>query len=210
MSSLYTEPGADRFTRVRELLAGRVTVELMQPIQADPTSSGLVVESIAALVWWSVGSVALPAGVATLVLAAGIAAAVALVLVGRRRESYGAAPAGPVRRRLVRLTVLEVVLVVAAVLGVGALGYGELAAPVACAVVGAHYLQLAGILDRRGHLALGAALMVLGACGALLALRSAGTLYPQGLVGLGGGALIGLAVALRIGLHDALRARISR
>jgi hypothetical protein len=49
---------------------------------------------------------------------------------------------------------------------------------------------------------------VLGACGAVLALRSVGQLYPTGLVGLGAGALFLAAVAVEVGLHHELRTKI--
>ena len=49
--------------------------------------------------------------------------------------------------------------------------------------------------------------MVLGASGAVLALGSAGQLYPQGLVGLGAGAVLWLFGAQRTGLLAELRQR---
>ena len=55
--------------------------------------------------------------------------------------------------------------------------------------------------------AAGATLMVLGAAGAVLALGSAGQLYPTGLVGLGAGALLWLFGAHRTGLLAEVRAR---
>ena len=54
------------------------------------------------------------------------------------------------------------------------------------------------------------ALMVLGAAGAVLALDSAGALYPQGVVGLGAGAVLWLFGAQRTGLLAEVRERTGR
>ena len=66
----------------------------------------------------------------------------------------------------------------------GSFGLGELAVPLACAMIGVALIPLSTQLDERSLLATGGALMVLGAVGALLALDSVGSLYPQGVVGL--------------------------
>ena len=91
--------------------------------------------------------------------------------------------------------------------GLGFLGYAELTIPLAAVVVGVALLLLAPVLDDRTPVAAGATLMVLGAAGAVLALGSAGQLYPQGLVGLGAGALLWLFGAHRTGLLAEVRAR---
>ncbi len=65
--------------------------------------------------------------------------------------------------------------------------------------------MLSSQLDERSLLALGGALMVLGAAGALLALDSSGQLYPQGVVGLVAGGLFWLTSAHRTGLLADLR-----
>ena len=59
--------------------------------------------------------------------------------------------------------------------------------PLAAAVCGALLVPLASLLDRRGLLALGGGLMLLGAGGAVLALNSAGRTESQGLIGFAGG-----------------------
>lgn len=159
-------------------------------------------------VWWAVGSHAFPAGLGTLVLAFGLLVLAGLVSATRRRpEARRPVPQGA-GGQLRRLVVFGALLVVGAVVALGAVGYGELATPVACMIVGGCLVPAAALLDRRGCLPLGAAMMVLGACGALLALRSVGELYPRGLVGLGAGALLWAAVAIEVGLHLELRTKI--
>jgi hypothetical protein len=159
-------------------------------------------------VWWAVGSHAFPAGLGTLVLAFGLLVLAGLVSAVRRRPDARRPVPAEARGQLRRLVGFGAVLVVGAVLALGALRYGELATPVVCMIVGGCLVPAAALLDRRGCLPLGAALMVLGACGALLALRSVGELYPRGLVGLGAGALLWAAVAIELGLHLELRTKI--
>jgi hypothetical protein len=91
-----------------------------------------------------------------------------------------------------------------------ATGRAELTVPVTVAVGGALLLPLASLLDRRSLIALGAALMLLGAGGAVLALNSAGVTESQGLVGLVGGVLLWAAAAQQAGLTTQLRDRIRR
>jgi hypothetical protein len=160
---------------------------------------------------WAVGSLALPAGVGTLLLAAGLLLAGALVVAASRRVEP-VEPRAPLaeaaRRRVLRLVGLGIVASVLAEVACHASPYAELATPAVAMVCGALLVPLAGVLDRRGYLLLGAALMVLGALGAVLALRSAGGLYPSGLVGLGAGGLLWLAAALAARLHLGARTRI--
>lgn len=161
---------------------------------------GAAVGATAGALWWAVGTLALPVGVGTLVLAAGLLGAGWLVRAVGRRPDAIARLAVLGQRRLVGG--LALALLAGAVLGwvLGRFGYGELSAPVAAMVLGAYLVPMAGRLDVRGLVPLGSALMVLGAAGVLLALRSAGQLYPLGTVGLGAGALCWLAVAARAGL----------
>jgi uncharacterized membrane protein len=182
-------------------------VEDMRAPIRRPVLTPAAVGTVAGVLGWAVGSLAFPAGLGTLVLAAGLLAAAALYRAARWRASPRPVPAWA-RARLLRLAMLGAVLVVATSVGLGAAGYAELTVPVGCTVVGACLLPAAGLLDRRGCLPLGAALMLLGAAGALLALRSVGEMYPMGLVGLGAGALLWAAVAIEAGLHRELRTKI--
>jgi hypothetical protein len=145
---------------------------------------------------WAIGSLALPVGFGTLLLAAGLLLSARLIVAARREPRYREPLPVPVRSRVHRLVTVGVIAALAAVIACNATPYAELDTPVAAMVVGACLVPLAGLVDRRGYLVLGAALMVLGAAGAVLALRSAGGLYPQGVVGLGAGALLWLAVAV--------------
>ncbi|HTF54962.1 MAG TPA: hypothetical protein VK735_46600 [Pseudonocardia sp.] len=158
--------------------------------------------------WWAIGSLAFPSGIGTLVLAFGLLVAGGLYRAARRRPDARVPSPASARGRLRRLVLLGGLLVVAAVLALGGLGYSELTSPVACMIVGGCLVPAAALLDRSGCVPLGAALMVLGACGALLALRSVGELYPMGLVGLGAGALLWAAAAVEVGLHLELRTKI--
>jgi hypothetical protein len=160
---------------------------------------------------WLVGSAALSAGFATVVLAVGIAVTVWLVI----RTSRAAGVRGPRldrdgRRRVVSIVVVGIVLIAVGTTLLRATDRGELAVPLGVAVCGALLLPLASVLDRRGLLVVGAALMVLGAAGALVALNSVGRAEPQGLVGLGGGVLLWIAAAQGAGLTGELRTRIRR
>ena len=160
---------------------------------------------------WLVGSAALPGGVATVVLAAGIAVTVWLVVqAGRVAGGRGPRLDRDGRRRVVSLVVVGVALVAIGTTLLNVTGRGELAVPLAVAVCGALLLPLASVLDRRGLLVVGAGLMVLGAAGAMLALNSAGRAEPQGLVGLGCAVLLWVAAAQGAGLTSQLRTRIRR
>ena len=161
-------------------------------------------------IWWIVGAVALGGGLNTVVLAAGLGVVGALVVALRQRYGRGEAlPAGR-RGRLLRLIVGSLVVIAAAAAGLGYLGYAELSIPVACAVVGAALVMSSSVLDARPPVAAGSVLMLLGAAGAVLALGSAGPLYPHGLVGLGAGAALWLFGAQRTGLLAEVRERTRR
>lgn len=167
-------------------------------------------EAVAGGVWWIVGAAALMAGTGTVVLAAGLGVTGALVVALRGRYGSGAPLPPGGRTRLLRIVIGAVVLIAIAGTVLGMVSLGELAVPVACAVVGCALFPLSSVLDERSLLAAGAALLVLGALGALLALDSAGTFYPQGLVGMGAGAVLWLVAAVRTGLLAEVRGRVRR
>ena len=166
-------------------------------------------EPIVGAAWWTVGAAALDGGTGTVVLAAGLAVTGVLVMALRNRLGPGEPLPPGGRGRFLRLLGITAALVAVTGAVLRWLSWGELAVPVAGAVVGAALLMLSSQLDERSLLALGGALMVLGAAGALLALDSAGPLYPQGVVGLVAGGLFWLTGAHRTGLlaevHDRIR-----
>ena len=167
-------------------------------------------EPIVGAAWWTVGAAALDGGVGTVVLAAGLGVTGALVMALRSWHGAGEPLPRGGRGRFLRLVGITAALVAVAGTVLGMLSWGELTVPVAAALIGAALLMLSSQLDERSLLALGGALMVLGATGALLALDSAGKLYPQGVVGLVAGALFWLTSAHRTGLLAEARYRARR
>ncbi len=167
-------------------------------------------EPIVGAAWWTVGAAALDGGVGTVVLAVGLG--ITGVLVMALRSWYGSGE--PLPRggggRLLRLLGITAALIAVAATALGRLSWGEVAVPVAAAIAGVAMLMLSSQLDERSLLALGGALMVLGATGALLALSSAGAWYPQGVVGLVAGGLFWLTSAYRTGLLVEARYRARR
>lgn len=167
-------------------------------------------ELLAGGVWWTVGAGVLDSGTGTVVLAAGLGITGSLFMAVRRRHGSGAPLPPGGRARLLRLVAVAVVLGALVVGSLTFLNSGELAVPAVCVLVGAVLVALSSQLDQRSVLAVGAALMVLGAVGALLALNSAGLLYPQGVVGLGAGISLWTAAGYRTGLLAELRGRVER
>jgi len=167
-------------------------------------------EPIVGAGWWTVGAAALDAGLGTVVLAAGLGVTAVLVMALRSRYGSGDPLPRGGRGRFLRLLGITAALVAVAVTVLGRFSWGELAVPVAAAMIGVASMTLSGQLDERSLIALGGALMVLGAAGALMALSSAGALYPQGVVGLAAGALFWLTSAHRTGLLAEARYRVRR
>lgn len=164
-------------------------------------------EAAVGVAWWTVGAAALDAGTGTVVLAAGLGVAGWLVLALRRRFGSGAPLPRGGRTRLFLLIGITAALIAVAATVLPFLAAGETLFPVACVVVGVALMPLSSQLDERTFVALGGALMVVGAGGVLLALNSAGRLYPQGVVGFVAGALFWLAAAYRTGLLAEVRSR---
>jgi hypothetical protein len=167
-------------------------------------------EAAAGGAWWVVGAGALSSGPGTVILAAGLGVTAYLVVALRRRHGSGAPLPHGGRTRLLQIVVGTVVAIAIAVSLLGFTTYGELAVPLACAITGGALFPLSSLLDERSLLATGAALLVLGALGALLALDSAGALYPQGVVGMVAGVLLWAAAAVRTGLLAEARGRVRR
>jgi hypothetical protein len=170
------------------------------------TLSAAAVLALSGGVGWLVGSSALDAGTGTLVLAVGIGVTAWLVITGSR-DAYDRPIERWRSRRLLRLAVVGLVLVVGGGAVLGLTSFGELAVPLGFFVIGALLIPASSTLGDRTYLVLGAALMLLAATGGLLALNSAGELYPRGLVGLGAGVLLWLAAAHRAGLLARYRTR---
>lgn len=167
-----------------------------------------MLEAVVGGLWWVVGSLALPGGANTLVLAGGLGITAALWRAATRRPGAEIwLPPGGLTR-LAWVGGSAVVMVIAAAVALGSIGWAELTVPVACGLVGAHFLPLASITERRPYLAVGAALMVIGATGALLALNSAGSLYPQGFVGFLAAVAVWAAAVQRLGLARELAGRL--
>jgi hypothetical protein len=173
---------------------------------------GSAVLALAGGAAWLVGSSALVAGQGTVVLAAGIAVTVWLMVQAGRAGAPGRGRRldGHRRRRVIYLVVVGVGLVVLGATLLRVAERAELTVPLGAAVCGTLLLPLASLLERRSLLAVGAALMLLGAGSAVVALNSAGRTESQGLVGFVGGVLLWFAAAHDAGLLGELRARIRR
>lgn len=169
-----------------------------------------IFEPLVGGLWWIVGAIALDAGTGTVVLAAGLAVIVGLVVTVRRRFGAGAELPHGGRRRLARTVVVAVAATIGVAVGLGALGLGEVTVPVVAAVSGLALFAVSSQLGERVLLAAGAAMMVLGATGALVALQSVDNVFSQGVVGLVSGALVWLAGAHRSGLLAEARGRVQR
>ena len=169
-------------------------------------------EVVLAAAAWVAGSLGLGTGGGTLLMAAGLLLGGWLFTTVRRRHGRGAALPRDLRMRTVRIAVVVAVLLVALGIGLPMIGqgWGELTVPLGGAVLGAGLVALASVLMDRSFLAIGGALIVLGAAGALLALDTVGTAVPYGVVGLGGAAVLWLAAARRTGLVTDLRERVGR
>jgi hypothetical protein len=135
-----------------------------------------------------------------------------LVTTVRRRHGGGARLPRELRNRAIRIGVLVVVVLVALGIGLPLIGqgWGELTVPLGAAALGAGLVALSSVLVERSFVAVGAVLVVLGAAGALLALTTAGTATPYGLVGLGGAVLLWAAAARRTGMAADIRERVGR
>jgi hypothetical protein len=164
-------------------------------------------EPIVAAAWWTVGTAALEGGTGTVLLAAGLGLSGALVVALHRRHGSGARLPSGARGRLLRTVGITAALLAVSGTVLGFFSLGELVVPLGAVLVGLAAISLASVLDERPLVAVGGAMLVLGAVGALLALRSVGALYPVGLVGLVAGALFWLVSAHRGGLLDPRRRR---
>lgn len=172
---------------------------------------GSVLLALAGGVAWLLGTAALPAGAATVVLAVGLVVTGWLFREVRRRSPARSGRLDRDRRaRVVRLLAVGAGIAAVGGLALGTFGLSELAFPLTVLVGGAVLLPMASLVGARAYLALGGALMVLGAAGALLALDSAGPTYPQGVVGMVAGVLLWVTAAQQAGMLADLRHRSRR
>jgi hypothetical protein len=161
---------------------------------------------------WVAGTLGLGTGGGTLLMAAGLLFTGWWFTVVRRRFGAGARLPRELRARTVRTGVVVAVLLVAlaVVLPMIGLGWGELTVPLGAVVIGAGLIGVSSVLGERSFLAVGGAVAVLGAIGAMLALSTAGTATPYGVVGLGGAVVLWAAAARRTGAVTTLRERVGR
>lgn len=161
------------------------------------------------LAWWTVGATAFETGPGTAVLAAGLVVVVWLYRAARRVHGIGAPLPRGGRAALLRHAGVTIGLIVALGVGLGLpfVGFGELVAPFACVLVGLALVRSSGVVGGRTLGVVGAALVVLGVCGAALALHTTGDFYGRGLVGLGAAALLWSGGAYRTRVLADLRIR---
>ncbi|WP_181779630.1 hypothetical protein [Pseudonocardia pini] len=161
---------------------------------------------------WVAGSLGLGTGGGTLLMAGGLLLTGWLFTAVRRRHGSGARLPRDLRARTLKIAAAVVVLLVALGIGLPMIGrgWGELTVPVGAAVIGAGLVALSSVLVERSYVAVGAALVVLGAVGSLLALNTAGTATPYGVVGLGAAAVLWAAAVRRTGMLQVIRERMGR
>ncbi|GAY07887.1 hypothetical protein [Pseudonocardia sp. N23] len=173
---------------------------MTRPIRLPDGVAAPQIETVLGALWWIAGALALSSGVGTALMAAGLGATGVLWTLVRGRQGDGR-PLGPARRaRLIRQGAVGGVLAAAALVGLPMLSWGEVAVPVAAALVAVVLFSVAPIVGSRSFVAVGSGLLVLSAVGALVALGTVGVTAPQGIVGFGGAALLWPAGALRTGV----------
>ena len=173
---------------------------MTRPIRLPDGVAAPQIETVLGVLWWIAGALALPGGAGTALMAVGLGATGVLWTLVRGRQGHGA-PMGPARRaRLIRQGVVAGVLALAALIGLGMVSWGEVAVPVASALVAITLFSVAPIVGSRSFVTVGSGLLVLAAVGALVALGTVGATAPQGIVGFGGALLLWFAGALRTGV----------
>lgn len=171
-----------------------------------PLVDPVLVETVAAIAWLTVGTLGLGAdGVGTLVLAVGIAAAVFVVVENRKQgPRVFDAPRSALLLRLVAGVV--VVAVVASVL-LGLVSSSVFAPGVTAVATGLALLSLFRATGERPTQALGVGAIVLGVLSALVSTQTDGGFASQGLLGLVLGIALLASAADRIGMLTMLRDR---
>ncbi len=148
-------------------------------IRLDP----VIVECLVAVAWLTVGTLGLGSdGAGTLLLAAGIALVVFIVVENRRRGSRAFDPRASVDLLRYGGFAIGAILVVTVLLGlISASGLGP---GVAAVITGVAFLGLARSTGQRPTQWLGIALVVLGVLGALMSTQETSSFVSQGLLGL--------------------------
>jgi hypothetical protein len=172
-------------------------------IRLDP----VIVECLVAVAWLTVGSLGLGSdGAGTLLLAAGIALVVFIVVENRRRGSRAFDPRASADLLRYGAFAIGAILVLTVLLGlISAAGLGP---GVAAVITGVAFLALARSTGQRPTQWLGIALIVLGVLAALMSTQETSSFVSQGLLGLVCGVLVLLSAADRIGLLETLRDRV--
>jgi hypothetical protein len=172
-------------------------------IRLDP----VIVETLVAVAWLTVGTLGLGSdGAGTLLLAAGIALVVFILVENRRRGSRAFDSRCSADLLRYGAFAIGAILVVTVLLGlISAAGFGP---GVAAVITGVAFLALARSTGQRPTQWLGIALIVLGVLGALMSTQETSSFVSQGLLGLVCGVLVLLSAADRIGLLETLRDRV--
>jgi hypothetical protein len=171
----------------------------------------VVVEGFFAFVWFGWGQAAAPSWlVVPLAVGTALGALVAVVGVVVTVRSAGGLTTvsdSGVRRRYGITVGVEFTLIGAGAAVLGAIGSAQWIAAWVCAIVGAHFFPLAGILENRSLRPLGALLLAVAMASLLVGLTS--TVAPSTVAGPGAGLCLlafGLATLLVRQLHQPLAA----
>ena len=167
----------------------------------------MIVETLVAVAWLTVGTLGLGSdGAGTLLLAAGIALVVFILVENRRRGSRAfdsRCSSDLLRYGAFAIGAILVVTVLLGLISAAGLGPG-----VAAVITGVAFLALARSTGQRPTQWLGIAFIVLGVLGALMSTQETSSFVSQGLLGLLCGVLVLLSAADRIGLLETLRDRV--
>lgn len=171
-----------------------------------PSVDPVIVETLAAIAWLTVGTLGLGAdGAGTLLLAVGIAAGVFVVVENRRQgpRVFDAARSS----EALRLVVGVVVVVVVASILFGLVSVSAYLPGLSAVATGIAFLLLFRATGERPTQWLGIALVVLGVLSAFLSTQTATGFVSQGLIGLVAGIALLVSAADRIGLLAMVRDR---
>jgi hypothetical protein len=167
----------------------------------------VLVECLIGVAWLTVGSLGLGSdGAGTLLLAAGIALVVFVLVENRRRgsRSFDA----PRSADLLRYGAFAVGGIVVVSVLLGLISEAGFAPGLSAVITGVAFLAVARSTGQRPTQWLGIAFVVLGVLAALLSTQETSSFVSQGLLGLLCGLLVLVSAADRIGMLDTLRDRM--